>query len=360
MAFDYGIDYEYTPVAKEVKEYCGTGKRTLLLDADFICYLVGFCSDQVTYLAFKNQLNPFESEEWLDRVHHAKQTIAAAVEFADCDSVILFLTDSANNFRLDIAKSEVYKGQREEEKPPFFHEMKQWLSEQPNARMSINCEADDEICIEAWKRIKLLESDGVPLSQREYEVFSDFVISSQDKDLDMIPSLHCHPTTGEKYWSSILGELKPKWGTKEVNDYVYWNLVKGEPTDPDTKGVEFDTFTRGKNKGKLKTKRVCLGKKESQYLKKLNGTGLHFFYAQLLMGDTVDNYNGIEGIGGTGAYELLNDSKSEQELFDKVVEKYKEAKGDDWFEYLLEQGQLAWMQTYRGELWHPKERGLKW
>jgi 5'-3' exonuclease len=93
---------------------------------------------------------------------------------------------------------------------------------------------------------------------------------------------------------------------------------------------------------------------------KLNGTGLHFFYSQLITGDVVDNYKGLDNVGCTVAYELLKDSKDEQELFDKVADLYKEKIGDEWFTYLLEQGQLAHMQTYRDELWHPRERGIRY
>lgn len=386
MGFDYGAEL-YTPVADAIKQYCGTGKRTLLLDADFICYLVGFTSEDVEYCTYLR--GGKEAEEiWESKKVHALQTIDKAVRSAKCDSVVLFLTDSSNNFRLQVATSQVYKGERIEEKPPFFKEVKEYLLEFPNARLSDGCEADDEISIESWDRINRLKEEGIELEEQKYKVFSDFVISSQDKDLDMIPSMHCHPTTGEYYWASYLGELTPVYKVKMVNDYQKWPCVNGEPVNPETThlGMEFDRcnikkeygmvetgelYKRGAKKGEpkmkkavikvtsdIKYKRVKVGEKESLIIKKLKGTGLHFFYAQLLMGDTVDNYAGLKGWGGTGAYELLKDSESEQELYDKVSGAYEEQLGEGYFPYLLEQMQLAWMQTYKGEMFHPKERGL--
>jgi hypothetical protein len=384
MSFDYGAEL-YTPVASAIRTYLEEGNKTLLLDADFICYLVGFCSDHVEYLNFKRQDKPFESEIWESKKVHVKQLIAKAVEFAGCDSVILFLTDSKTNFRLKLV--DYYKGQRQEEKPPFFQEAKDYMLTLPNARLSVGCEADDEVSIEAWKRIDAMREEGIELDLVQYRTFSNFVISSQDKDLNIIPSLHCHPTTGEKYWASELGELVAHMDTKEVNDYERWPVSNGVAISPHSHSdVVYDlvnivkeycmvdtgeVYKIGKKKGQPKLKKACIkrtgdikytrvivGKKESPYVKKLSGTGLHFFYSQLLTGDVVDNYKGLEGYGNTQAYELLKGSESEQELYDKVSRLYLDKLGINYHTYLLEQMRLAWMQTYRDEMFHPQDRGL--
>ena len=74
--------------------------------------------------------------------------------------------------------------------------------------------------------------------------------------------------------------------------------------------------------------------------KKLTGTGLAFFYAQVLMGDTADNIPGLPGCGPVQAYEALN---GPIELFDIVSDLYRNHYGNDWKTELLEQGQLCWM-----------------
>lgn len=77
---------------------------------------------------------------------------------------------------------------------------------------------------------------------------------------------------------------------------------------------------------------------------KLFGTGLKFFYAQMIMGDTVDNIPGLPGKGPALAYKLLHDCETEEELFDKVVELYKEYVQDHhWIHYFREQANLLWM-----------------
>ena len=78
---------------------------------------------------------------------------------------------------------------------------------------------------------------------------------------------------------------------------------------------------------------------------KLTGTGLAFFYAQLLMGDPVDNIPGCPKIGPKKAYDILSPVQDDGGLMlDAVSEQYIKAFGDThWPEHLLEQGRLCWM-----------------
>lgn len=69
---------------------------------------------------------------------------------------------------------------------------------------------------------------------------------------------------------------------------------------------------------------------------KLTGTGLPFFYSQVLTGDRVDNIPGLPGCGPVAAYNMLKDRGVDEQL--DVV---RTAYADD--EYLLEQGRLCWM-----------------
>lgn len=77
---------------------------------------------------------------------------------------------------------------------------------------------------------------------------------------------------------------------------------------------------------------------------KLTGTGLAFFYAQIIMGDGVDNIPGLPGWGPVAAYKLLVD-KAPEDMFLSVLTAYEENYVGNMpvEDYLLEQGRLCWM-----------------
>lgn len=90
--------------------------------------------------------------------------------YATKDDIKVFLTGKGN-FRFDIAKTAVYKGNRKEAaKPPHLQTVRQHLIDAWDAVVSEGQEADDLIAIEATKL-----GDG------------NFVIVSTDKDFAQIP-----------------------------------------------------------------------------------------------------------------------------------------------------------------------------
>lgn len=390
--FDYGVDESVVSQRPcNLKVWPTEGRRTALVDADAIAYVVGYTSDLQQYLSAKRSKDFFSSEAWAYKKDHANFILNKWVNAAGCDSAKLYLTDGENNFRNKVAVSKPYKGQRMEDKPPFFYEVRDWLMNEHGGIMSDCCEADDEISIEAWKRILKVKESGVQLWGWEHKAVSDFVIVSGDKDLGIIPTWRC-PPDGELEWVEPLGKLSPVWKLKDVVAYEYWPLFSGElvniahcktvmmyagklqarsPNDVLSnyvkwemdyiwrhEGGEQDQYTRGVNKGKGKFKRVKVGTVKKEYLHKLKGTGLKFFYSQLLTGDTVDNYSGVPDIGDVKAYEMLDDATSEAELVSRVRQAYEDHYGLHLSkEKLIEQGQLAHMQTYKGELWKIPGKG---
>ena len=79
---------------------------------------------------------------------------------------------------------------------------------------------------------------------------------------------------------------------------------------------------------------------------KIRGTGLMFFYSQMLTGDGVDNIPGLKGAGPVAAYNALNECENEEELFSKVVQLYEakfEESDIEWRVYFKEQAALLWM-----------------
>lgn len=95
-----------------------------------------------------------------------------------------------------------------------------------------------------------------------------------------------------------------------------------------------------------------LGKIElSKDRKKIVGTGILFFYAQILMGDRTDSIPGLPGCGPVQAFKTLDGCGSTMEAFKAVQEAYRALYEDDKKadEVLLEQGRLVHMTRYLDE-----------
>lgn len=93
---------------------------------------------------------------------------------------------------------------------------------------------------------------------------------------------------------------------------------------------------------------IKMGETESG-IKKLVGHGLKFFWAQMLMGDTADNIQGILTVDGkkcglVHAYEILKDTKSEEEAANVVVDLYKQIDQN-----ILAEGELLWLHRAIGD-----------
>ena len=76
---------------------------------------------------------------------------------------------------------------------------------------------------------------------------------------------------------------------------------------------------------------------------------LRFQYAQLLMGDPVDDIPGIYRMGPKTAAKLLKDCDSEDEMQFVVTSEYQNAYGDKWEEYLLANGKLLHIQRHEDD-----------
>jgi 5'-3' exonuclease len=71
--------------------------------------------------------------------------------------------------------------------------------------------------------------------------------------------------------------------------------------------------------------------------------GEKFFYAQLIMGDPVDNIPGLPKHGPKAAFDILGNTQTREEAFKAVLEAYRAVYGDSAEAEMLEQGQLLWM-----------------
>lgn len=88
---------------------------------------------------------------------------------------------------------------------------------------------------------------------------------------------------------------------------------------------------------------------------KVKGTGLCFFYYQLLVGDMTDNIPGlVKGKGPVWAYNLLKHSPDEKDLLATVITEYRiqlaKSGGDmSYMTRLMEQADLVWICRNREE-----------
>lgn len=73
---------------------------------------------------------------------------------------------------------------------------------------------------------------------------------------------------------------------------------------------------------------------------------LRFFYAQLLSGDPTDNIPGLPGIGPAKAEKALFNTHTEEDMQEEVVAMYMSFFGDDWYDQLLSNGKMLYLQKH--------------
>lgn len=112
-----------------------------------------------------------------------------------------------DNFRNQIAKQAIYKGNRDPENRPFHYEaIREYIRKYWDTVVSKNCEADDLISI---------------LAEQAKTQHRDSIIVSIDKDLDQIPGLHYNPDKKVFYEQDRDSALL----------YFYQQCLSGDPTD---------------------------------------------------------------------------------------------------------------------------------
>jgi hypothetical protein len=202
---------------------------------------------------------------------------------------ILYLTGEGN-FREKIAKKKVYKGNRDQSGKPWHY--KNLLSYMKVAYTTIvveGMEADDALCTEQVINQQLISN--LFYSGPRVET----IICTRDKDLRQCPGWHFGWELGNQ----------PQFGPEFVEGFGYISL--------------------------------------SDDNKKLRGVGDKFFYAQLIMGDPVDNIPGVPKLGPKAAFDILGNTQTRAEAEKAVVGAYMACYGDLWREEMLEQAQLLWM-----------------
>lgn len=225
-----------------------------LIDADIVCYRIGFASQDV----------------------NEKICIARCAEFMEelvmkpwVGDYLGFLTGS-NNYRKEIAVTAPYKGNRTQDKPIHYDLIREYLNKAWACEIIEGQEADDAIGIKAY----------------EFEDLEDYIIMSIDKDLDMIEGWHYNFIKDTKYFVNAFEAIK-------------------------------------------------------------------HFYTQILTGDRVDNIVGLKGIGPKKAEKILEDCKTEGEMYQAVLKAY-----DNDEQRVLENGQLLWIRRKANQIWQPAHSSI--
>lgn len=162
-----------------------------LIDADIICYRSGFaCRDD----------EPVENA-----LHNVKMAMTQILEvFPEAPGYRTFLTGS-NNFRKTVATIKPYKGNRKDDaKPKYYNEIREYLLAHWNAELVEGREADDALGCTQW----------------EHKDKSTCIVST-DKDLNMVPGWHYNFVKKELYYVTL----------DQANRMFFWQMLVGDSTD---------------------------------------------------------------------------------------------------------------------------------
>ncbi len=166
-----------------------------LLDADILCYRVGFATDD-------------------EHENTAIETMAVFLEdlimfdLVDTDSHELFLTGKTN-FRNDIAVTAPYKGNRKDvKKPKHLPLLREYLQTAWGASVSDGQEADDDI------------------ATRATELGDESIIVSIDKDFMQVPTWHYN------FVKKVKKYVTPEEGLR----FFYKQVLTGDSAD-NIKGI---------------------------------------------------------------------------------------------------------------------------
>lgn len=252
---------------KSKKTLLGKNMKALI-DGDILVYECAFGAETSWKGMGHEGVPPFDiAAELLDN------RIANIAAITEADEYIVFLTGE-NNFREKIATIKPYKGNRVQEKPFHYKNLRAYLVGKHNGIIIDGMEADDAMSIEQCKSFYNPFHEGGK---------HQTIICSRDKDLRMIPGLH--------------------YG---------WELGNQPSFGP-------------------------------QYISELDGYK-NFFY-QCLVGDKVDNIQGLPKCGPVAASKVLANTNTYEEMLEAVREAYRAFYEDSELadKMLLENGQLLWM-----------------
>lgn len=200
-------------------------------------------ADFLAYQVTAEKADGTDEKTYEDMQHNAEVAVQTLRDLAAAEHVHLHLTPATSNKggRFQHAIQRPYQGNREDkQKPRYLGIMREWLAKRYQGTLHQFCEADDGMSSAQYKAIR--EGD-TNLS----------IIASKDKDLCMVPGLHLDWDTG------LITNCEDPFGYVEL--------------------IERTSASGAKTK-------------------KIKGYGQKFFWAQMLIGDTADNIQGLPAVPG--------------------------------------------------------------
>lgn len=134
-----------------------------------------------------------------------------------------YLTDSASNFRIDVATILPYKGNRADNaKPPKWGMLRQYLLDTypDQVKEVVGYEADDQLAIDQYNSITHVIG-STEVNGKAYDIKCDTIICTIDKDLQMVPGWHYNWQHDEKKFVTEVEGLR----------FFYKQLLTGDMTD---------------------------------------------------------------------------------------------------------------------------------
>lgn len=275
----------------------------LLIDGDILAYECGELKKQAVKQGEKDFLPQFCTGDilpfdycWASVQRKIKQMMEDIPNSAS--NRVFLSSQDIKTWRYEIATIQEYKGGRKTDKPKYWSLIRNNLQLHYKYKMCEFIEADDGMSIEQYTDYHKLLDEGYECDSDAFKSQLNTVICSRDKDLLMVPGWH-----------------------------YTWEF-RGQP---------------------------------SKLFYQTRIGGLRCFYKQLLIGDTVDNIPGLFGVGEKAScVKRLQDCNTQQELFLEVYARYKERFGNYAKQFLIENGQLLWMQTSLEDRWNPFPLANKW
>lgn len=100
-------------------------------------------------------------------------------------------------------------------------------------------------------------------------------------------------------------------------------------------------------------KHYLMHKKELITISKEQAT--RHYYEQLLKGDPTDNIPGVPRVGEVKACKILESFNTELEFQEQVVDQYIRAYQDQWYEYLMSNGKMIYLQKTESDYFTCKD-----
>jgi 5'-3' exonuclease len=222
-----------------------------LIDGDVLVYRVGYTTN--------------DDEEWIARAR-LREMIGGILKAVNTMDYKIFLSDSKNNWRLDIFPN--YKANRVQPKPKHLPYLQNLIVDEWGAEVAWGQEADDALGITQTEKSYTVEYDGHDGSVVK-SLRSNTIICSIDKDLLQIPGQHYNFVKEEMkfvtpeeglfrfYEQTLIGDsgdnitVAEGLSCKGIGPKKAYKLLEGCETDLDYFLAVQDAYTKGWSKDGL-------------------------------------------------------------------------------------------------------------